>query len=943
MNKIINFNLSVRKIKILSEDFVHRIVEFSGGYFKEDELSNLFFLIENEAKSQFFTHSSESNLLRFISGTYDKLSFLSDCLKYPHYIELLISITSNSNYLTDIIVRNPEYFYLIANPSNLEKSVDEKEYPESVAAACLVFNSFGSKLNALRRFKRKEILRIGARDIFLKKDMEEITRELSYLAKAIAAELFSLCYKSILGKYHLDLSKKRFCLVSLGKLGGNELNYSSDIDLIIFYDQNEILSNKKEFQEILTEAALLFIESASSLTENGYIYRVDFRLRPDGKNSPLCRQINDYLIYYESRGEDWERQMLIKSDFISGSYELFEKFKKYLTPFIFPVSFKTSPVEQIRKLKSNIEKNLKDEANIKLVPGGIRDIEFSVQALQLINGGRIESLRTGNTIAALRELQNNNLLTINETKILMKAYKFYRKIEHYLQLMNDTQTHLIPSKGELLDRLSHYLVFPNVKSFLQEVDVNRKQVLKIYRSVTGKNEAGIADTIISDIKFSKPRTAERDMVYLKEGKGLLGNKEFDKQSIEAFDKISGPLIKFLKNSDDPDIVLNNFARVITQAKFPSIWYDEFRDNNFFKAFLTICEFSQSTVDLFSEDKTLREIFLSKRIFGKVSIREDITYKEFIFLLTAQFTLGFIKPEKVSTLLSGYFEKRIKDISSPLNENPDLYNHYLIGAMGSMGSGEMTFASDIDLIFITDNLKDHSSEQKIFMEFLNKLREEFKPVAVDCRLRPEGKSGLLVWDVNSYVNYIISRARIWELQALTKLRFIAGNKKIFNTITRAVIKRITNEKPDRIKSELMEMRKKMLPAAGGFTGMLNIKKNSGGITDIEFILQYFILCNPHLFQKFRAKNIKAIIKGLVRLNPETGNPLSQLVMNHQFLKSLILLNQNIFHQSSSIIIKDEFKFAKLAKRMGYKSELSLEKKLHQVMKDTSYLFTKFYGK
>ncbi len=935
--------MPAKKKQILSEDFIRRIVEYTGGCFKEEVLSDLFSLIENEARKHFFTHSSESNLLRFISAVYDKVSFLSDCLKYPHYMELAAAITSNSNYLTDILVRNPGYFYLAANPANLEKIFTEDDYKESAASAAGSFNLLTAKLNALRRYKRKEILRIGTKDIFLKKDIEEVTGELSSLAKAIASELFSICYNHILNKYGLAFPGDRFCLAALGKLGGNELNYSSDIDLIIFYAENETLQGKKEFQEILTEATLLFIESATSLTENGYLYRVDFRLRPDGRNSPLCRRLPDYLMYYESRGEDWERQMLIKSDFIAGSTALFRKFKEYLTPFIFPSSFRTSPMDQIRKLKLNIEKNLKNDENIKLIPGGIRDIEFSVQALQLINGGKFQSVRSGNTLTALGELHKAGLLSDNETAVLRDAYIFYRKIEHYLQLMNDTQTHLIPSEGDLLNKLSIYLGFSDDAGFLMSVEKSRKNVLKIYHSITGKPEPHSGITDISLIKFSDPRTAERDIVYLREGKGLLGNKEFDKQSMEAFDKIRDDLIEYLKKSKDPGTILNNFVRIIRQAKFPSIWYDEFRSKEFFHAFLSICEYSQLAVDLFAEDKTLREYFLSGRVFERIIITDKMPFKEFIFQTAAQFTLSIIKPEEVSISLSSFFQKRIESFSHWLDEKPDLRDHYFIGAMGSFGSGEMTFASDIDLIFITDNLEDHPGTQKIFIEFLNKLREEFKPVTVDCRLRPEGKGGMLVWDAGSYVSYIHSRARTWELQALTKLQFTAGNKKLFTRIVRAAVKRLKNEDTGQIKSDLREMRRKMLPAAGVIPGMINLKKSSGGITDIEFIIQYLILCSPPLFQKLRAKNINNTLKTLSETNPEHSGWFETLIEDYIFLKTLILKNQNIFNHTSSVIVKNDTKFRKIAAGMGFSSEINFEKKLAAVMKDISSIFTKIFGR
>ncbi|HVO73666.1 MAG TPA: hypothetical protein VMT35_06560, partial [Ignavibacteriaceae bacterium] len=442
------------RIQNLSEEFLKKLAGFSAGYLPPDSFEKLQNIFSAEISSKFFTFGSESNMLRIISAMFDKSSFLNNCIRYPHFVEILSAVSANSNYLTDILVRDPEYFYLIVNEERLNEKINEKNFYAATFKSLESFKTLDAKLNFLRSLKRKEILRIGTKDILGLTGLKDTTEELSVLASVTSRIVFELCYNEILLKYKLEGIGRKYCLASLGKLGGFELNYSSDIDLIIFYDEDEHLSNNKEYHEVLLEAVYLFIESASSITGAGYIYRVDFRLRPDGRNSPLCRTYGDYINYYESKGEDWERQMLIKLGFIAGDEELFKKFKNYITPFIYPSSFSISPTEQIKRLKSGIEKNLIDDQNIKLVPGGIRDIEFSVQALQLLNGGRFKEIRTGNTLDAVRMLEEKVLLTTEETKIFREGYILFRKIEHFLQLMNDAQTHSIPTEGEMLERLA---------------------------------------------------------------------------------------------------------------------------------------------------------------------------------------------------------------------------------------------------------------------------------------------------------------------------------------------------------------------------------------------------------------------------------------------------------------------------------------------------------
>jgi glutamate-ammonia-ligase adenylyltransferase len=391
------------RIKNLSDKFINKLAELSAGKISSSVFEDLIELIELELKNHYFTRTSESNLIRIIEGMYDKIFFLTECVKYPHYIELLVLISSNSNYLTDILVINPEYFYWIVNPSTLNYKLEEDVFEKEIKSKISRYSSFDAKVRLLKAMKRKEMLRIGLKDIHLKTDLRIITKELSVLSKSITAELFNVCYNEIINKYKIGKITRKYCVISLGKLGGYELNYSSDIDLIIFYDKNSRFKNGKYYSDLLVEVIQLFLNKSAS-GAGGFVYRVDLRLRPEGKNAALCRSKNEYLSYYESRGDDWERQMLIKANFLAGSKFLFKQFTAYLNKFIYPSSISTTPTNQINRLKFQIESLIKDEENIKLVPGGIRDIEFSIQALQLLHGGKYPLLQTGNTLESISKL-----------------------------------------------------------------------------------------------------------------------------------------------------------------------------------------------------------------------------------------------------------------------------------------------------------------------------------------------------------------------------------------------------------------------------------------------------------------------------------------------------------------------------------------------------------
>jgi [glutamine synthetase] adenylyltransferase / [glutamine synthetase]-adenylyl-L-tyrosine phosphorylase len=926
--------LKQEKSKYLSEKTINKLGGFSLGYLTEAQFNELLNKLEEEIEKLPFTAGAEANLGRIIEAHFDKANFLLDCLKYPHYIELLTVISVHSNYLTDILILNPEYFYWAANPVELNMNMDNDYFESNLNKTLLQFRTFEARVNAIRRFKRKEILRIGLNDLLGNISLQEVTRRLSLLAKAIASQLFILCYKEIEAKHKVKLPEEGYCIVSLGKMGGGELNYSSDIDLVIFYDKERELG-KKLYSELLTEAIFLFIEKATAITGTGFIYRVDFRLRPDGRASHLTRSLHDYLNYYEWRGEDWERQMLIKTGYAGGSYKLYSDFVSYLQPFIYPSTFTIPPTEQIKQLKKNIEQNLTSDSNIKLVPGGIRDIEFSLQALQLLNGGRLKEIRTGNSLTAIEKLREFKLLSAPEAKTLTTAYILYRRMEHYLQLMNDKQTHDIPLQGELLEKLSAFLNFNNSVDLIKEIQQLRKKVSDIFHSIMGSD----FDTPISpleSVKLKNRKKGEQDLLYLSEGKGVIGEKKFDTITIDLFLQIRNTLINELRKSADPDLILSSFSRVIRNAGFPSIWYKQFMNKKLFLNFIRILE-SQRSLDLFAEDKLLRDRLLSGKVFDKINLNEEFNYKELLFTLSVQLNLNMINEDKATSLLGSFFVTRIKKLAEEVVTVYD-ENDYIVAAMGSLGTGEPTFASDIDLIFCVRELNSSINNDSVFQKLLKRIKEEFPGREIDCRLRPEGKNNVLVTDLKGYKNYIDSRARIWEFQSFTKMSLISGGVSLFNLLRKEFVNKLKTFEGEKIKREVVEMRNK-LTGGSNFTGVINLKKAGGGKTDLDFIIQYLLLINPDLIRRASGKNNLKRIDLLSKIYPG-NNDFIKLKESILFLKKIELNIQNLFNTGTAIIPVEDERLSLLAGRLKMKSGAELKEKITAALRTNYQLFHKY---
>ncbi len=913
--------------KFLTKDFTNKIIEKAAGKVPQTALEDFLSSIEKETARHYFTKSSESNLLRIVQNQFDIAFFINECLKYPHQIEILISLSNNSNYLTDILVRNPEYFHWIINPSVLEQKLNNKYFKESLEKTVSPFKSFDSKVNAIRNFKRKEMLRNGLKDIYLKEDLKNTTLYLSDLANSISSVLFELCYKEILDKYNIEKTTRKYVLFSLGKLGGNELNYSSDIDLVAFYDKNSLINRRIYYSQILSETILLFIETASKKTGAGFLYRVDFRLRPDGRNAPLCGSYSEYIRYYETRGEDWERQMLIKENYLCGSESLYKKFSDSVSRFIYPATFSVSPIEQIRKLKSSIELRNKSDENIKLVSGGIRDIEFSIQALQLLNGGKNAEIRTGNSLDAIDKLIKKNILSEDEAIILNHAYNFYRKTEHYLQLMNDQQTHTIPAEGEIAEKLANFLKFKDLKSFKEQLSVHKKKVQIIYNSIVGIVNTSKVENKFDRIKFSDYKRAKSNFEFLRTGKSLFDKKQFDNRTTYSFEKIEDELIKFLDISIDPDIVLENFSRIIRNAHFPKLWYDEFSDIKFLRLFLSLCERCQKAIDLFAEDKNLRDTFLSRESLIPLDNRSflNLTLKDFQFRASIQLTAGIIKAETFADLYTEYLNQRIFSLADDFVSDKKWKDYFFIAAMGSFGSSELSFNSDIDLVFVVTDIQKYPDIQKDFQRLLQILKDNLPGLEIDCRLRPEGKSSQLVWDVEDYKKYFSHRARVWELQSFTKCRFISGDYNLFSNFFPHYIQTVKVQDTEQIKKEMFEMRKKLYPLNNT---QFNIKKSFGGLADVDFILSFLILSNPDILIERIENRIISSFDLIGKVSNKDFN-FDQLKRNYYLLKQIELINQIIFNSRLSKIPIEELKLKKLSKECGFSNNKLFLEKLREI--------------
>lgn len=877
-------------IKIISDK-----LQFS---LSPNELIKYLNSIDHIYSEEFLSDRIVLNLHRILDADHYFSNYLHELKSFQIYFEVIYKIAAFSNYLTDIVVRNPEYLSWCLTTKTLYEDFSSESITNELSDVVSTFKSFERQIKSLIRFKRRFLLKIGLRDILGIADIEKIMFEYSILTRAIIKTALDLAIDNNKTKFEVDKISVDYCLLALGKLGGNELNYSSDVDLIFFYEKETQLSKKINTSDFFENVLKTFIDICSSQREEGYLYRTDFRLRPDGKYSPLCRNVDYYLLYYESRGREWEKQMLLKSDLICGSTKLYSKFTDSIQNFVFPRSLLASPRDVIYKFKENYLAILDPEKNIKHFKGGIRDIEFSIQALQLLNGGNNPELRTPNTLHAISKLSELNFITSQNSKRMSSAYKFLRRIENYLQLMDDKQKHELPDDKESYRNLVHFMKFGERKKFDKELTTHRCNVKSFCDSILGTEKT--KNKTFDSIKFQNPEIAKANLHQLKTCTPSTAETLYKATISAEFDKISDNILFHLKKSNWPDKTLSNFTKIITSSKFPSFWYDLLQQNEFCKSILTICDLSDTLTAKLSVDKELRDFVLGGKIF--LAIEDAIQFRHFDyselklldFYLAFNFLLKKIDATAVSASLIKFFDnsiQRIVDESiSEIIKTPE----FIIIGMGSYGSKEITFNSDLDIIFLIDlKNKDFEINQNTFVEILNSVRQRFSQrqyFEIDSRLRPEGKSSQLVWDINQFEIYVQNRMRVWELQAYTKARLIYGSEQLFLRVKQILDKGLMQFEEQTLYDEInSNLQKIKFSSISPSKDSIDLKITDGGFLDIQFLVQFLLLTHTKevIQSDSSIEHVTLILKRKKTLAAETCR---HLLKNYNLLRSLVLFGQ-----------------------------------------------------
>lgn len=727
-------------------------------------------------------------------------------LKDKKGLKNLVTICGASNLLSGTMVKNPgciEEFFL---KKGLAVKKGRKIFFEELETSVRNLSAFDSVAKALRIFKEKEYLRIGARDILGLASMQEVTLELSELASASLEIAYRFCLNQLKTEYGTPVytdadgmeKESEFAIIGMGKLGGMELNFSSDIDIIYIYS-----SDKGETTGVTLPAPLfgkegerrgtvslhafyvklseMITKLIGAVTEDGIVFRVDLNLRPEGKNGDLANSLRSAEIYYESWGQTWERAAMIKARPVAGSINLGEEFLKMIEPFVYRKYLDFTAIYEIKGMKEKIDISLlraaPDAIDVKLGRGGIREIEFFVQAIQLINGGKDKAIRQKNTLSALNMLSERGYIADADRDALKNAYIFLRNLEHRIQIVEGRQTQVIPAKAAETARLAALLGFRDgqdgnrTASFWNEYTKQAGLVYEIYNSLFFKAhrelEQGIPEDALfilgdeakreeivsrlSVLGFQDPDIAYENLKLLKDGPPFA---HFSPRAKMLLKKIAPFLLTRIIKSPAPDMAMKHLERFLSQVGARTAFYSLLSENKkvmelLVKLFGTSVFLSAALTEHPENIDSLLSRELNKPFKNREELFEDISqaldaaadYEDAldsirrfktseILRIGINDIFGTIEPEAVSKqityLADACLNKACEIASEELKKRfgcPGNDSRFIVLALGKMGGEELIYSSDLDIVFIYSKQGETSGPKTISNhEFFAKLAQ-----------------------------------------------------------------------------------------------------------------------------------------------------------------------------------------------------------------------------
>ena len=774
---------------------------------------------------------------------------------------------------------------------------------------------------ALRLLRRHVMARIIVRDLNGLADLQEILLTVSQLAECAINTAIDYLSAWMVPTYGQPVDAQgdaqRLIVIGMGKLGGLELNVSSDIDLIFAYAAEGETQGAKSIsnQDFFTRLAKRLIAAIDEMTEDGFVFRVDMRLRPFGSEGALVCNLDALENYYQNNGREWERYAWIKGREVTGGTQV----ATLLKPFVFRKYLDFGAFASMRDLKIQIQRDVNSKGmhdNIKLGRGGIREIEFVAQVFQLIRGGQDISLQVKPTLSVLGLLKSKGLLPEKTVDELSEAYVFLRNLEHRLMYVDDAQTQELPKTADAKARIAKAMNFADWKQFLAQLNHHRNLVQQHFDATFSEADAGEdnleaeksvwdgavteleASSTLQNMGFTEPQETLRRLNSLHQSSRYLQLPELSRQRFNAMMPLVMSQSAKMQNADVTLTRLTDLLESICRrASYLALLAEH---PQAMQLLVKLCSSSPWLANYLAQHPILLDELLDTRTLyavpdfvamrielldrlaeaeGDVERKMDIMrhFKHAnVFRIAAQDINGELALETLSDYLSD-LATLVMSVSleavwpTVRGKHIDTPKFAVIG-YGKLGGKELGYASDLDIIFLYDDESPEAGE--VYARFAQRINNWFNSLTsagllyeTDLQLRPDGNSGLLVSSVTAFRDYQLNKAWVWEHQAITRARFVAGDSSIGQAFDQIREEVITQQRDaTTLKTEVIAMRDKMRKAQHLRGNQFDLKQGVGGIIDVEFLVQCLVLLHAHDFPQLTANigNI-GLLKLLATLN------------------------------------------------------------------------------
>ena len=838
----------------------------------------------------------------------------------------ILRVWAASPFAAKTCVQNPQLLPELFESGHLQRAYTLDEMAARAAGAVEPAAPEAVLIRALRVLRRREWLRIAWRDLTGAADLDETLRELSAWAGHFAEQALENCYSRACARHGVPRGPQgeaqQLVVLGMGKLGGAELNFSSDIDLIFAYPEGGQTDGRRaqDNREFFTRLGQKFIKVLSEYTADGFVFRIDMRLRPFG-DGPLAISFDAMEHYYQTHGREWERYAMIKARVVAGDRAKGDELLRRLRPFVFRRYLDYGAFGSLRAMKALIDgevgrRELID--NIKLGAGGIREIEFIAQAFQLVRGGRDPDLQQRELRAVLPCLARKGQLPQADVHALLAAYEFLRRVENRLQMVNDQQTHALPEQDTERARLAFAMNFDDWASFTETLDAHRRRVHERFECTFAEPESGDPEAghtgshralvelsqghsdddrtleLLRKAGFDDPSTALPAIKALYTGHAYQAQGE---TSRERLNRLMPLLLAEVARQPDAARTLSRILPLIEAIARRSVYLALLAEHR--EALAQLVKLSAASkwiAEYLSHHPILLDELLNPRDLYAPPDREGLAAQlgdefahidpfdmeaqmerlrqfkqvnvlrvaaadvmEALPLMRISDQLTWIAEVILEHVLNIAWQQMTARYGKPgcVIDGEQYRPGFAIIAYGKLGGIELGYSSDLDLVYLHDSAGEQQctdggksiDNATFFVRLAQRIVHAltaFTPAGqlyeVDMRLRPSGAAGILVSGMQAFELYQRDRAWTWEQQALVRARAVAGSADISARLQHIRTETLACARdPAKLRREVKEMRERMWRELGSRDSTrFDLKKDPGGIADIEFMVQYLVL-------------------------------------------------------------------------------------------------------